>query len=366
MNSNQSKKIVDKNLLLLVLGFIVFGLVMIGDVSLIQGEVVFHDKFYFLRHQFQWALIGIIVMIITSKIDYRFWGKISKFAYVGSLIALVLVFLPIIGVKAYGASRWINIGFMNFQPVELAKITLILYFAQILTAKERRPFGHQIVLLGIPALLVILQPDFGSMVLLVCPILMMLFIANEKVGKLFLFGILAITMALILIFSSPYRKQRVLGLLDPFYDPQGKSYHVYQIALTLGSGGWFGTGMGNSRQKYQYVPEATTDSIIALVAEELGFFGICIVIFSFGYFIFRVFKNVTTVSDSFGRLVGIGLAASIGTQGLVNLAAVAIFIPLTGVPFPFISYGGSSLISILAATGIILNIGKSAKTLEKK
>ncbi len=361
MNLKATKKGIDWTILVFALGFVILGLVMIGDISLIEAEMNFGDKFYFLKRQLTWALLGGVSLFLTSQLNYHFLKKLSRIIFILALILLALIFVPGMGISAYGAKRWINLGFINFQPVELIKLSSIIYFSSLLTQKERRPFWQQLFILSVPVLLILLEPDFGSTVLLVSLVGLLWFLSGENLVQLFSIAIIGLVAGGFLILASPYRKQRVLGLLDPFYDPQGKSYHVYQLVLTLGSGGWSGRGMGNSRQKYRYLPEATTDSIIALIAEEFGFLGIALFLFLFAFFIKRCFQIANSVPDPFGQLLASGITGLIAIQGIINLGAVAVIFPLTGMPFPFVSYGGSSLITLMAATGILLNISRYRK-----
>lgn len=351
----------DKWLILgLVFGLLVFGLIMIGDVSLVQAEVAFGDKFYFLKKQFFWALLGMISLVVFSKLDYHFLKKIARGFFLLTLILLALVFVPGLGLRIYGARRWLNLGFLTLQPVEIVKLSLALYFSSLLSNSEGKlPIIRVLLILLIPVAMVIFQPDFGSAILLVVMAGVLLLLNGKNLYQLGFLAILGIMAGGILAISSPYRKERVLGLLNPFYDPQGKSYHVYQLALTLGSGGWFGLGMGNSRQKYQYLPEATTDSIVALIAEEFGFVGIFIFISIFVLLIVVALKVANNCSDLFGRSLALGIIAWVAAQGALNLGAMAMVLPLTGVPFPFISYGGSSLVILLTGIGIFLNICSS-------
>ncbi len=365
MREQRVKSQADYLLLSLIFLFIFFGLVMIGDVSLIQGVVSFSDKFYFLKKQLFWTGLGTVCLLIFSKIDYRLWKKYSKYLYLLSIFLLGLVFLPQTGITVYGAKRWLDFGFINFQPIEVAKLGCLLFFAHLASQKEPLPLGQQLVYLVIPIGLILLEPDLGSSVLLVSTIGLIWFLSQPKLFYFFCLAILGGAIGIFLIFSSSYRKQRVIGMIDPFYDPQGKSYHVYQIALTLGSGGIFGQGMGNSRQKFQYLPEATTDSIMALVGEEFGFLGLSATIIVFSFLIWRCLKISRLASDSYGQLLAAGISGLIAFQGLINLGAIAITLPLTGMPFPFVSYGGSSLITLMSLTGILLNISKYKKPKRK-
>lgn len=353
-------KQIDWSVLLLVIIFIIFALIMIADISIVEAEVNFGDKFYFLKRQLIWAIGGGILTLIFTFLDYHLWQKLARLIFFSALIALALVFVPGIGISAYGAKRWLNLGIISFQPVELAKLATIIYFSSLLSQEKQKPFWQQLIILFLMITLIFLEPDFSSAVLIIAVVGALWFFEGKSLILLGVLGILGVLGGTYLIFSSPYRKQRVLGLLDPFYDPQGKSYHAHQLVLTLGSGGWLGTGLGNSRQKYRYLPEATTDSIMALVAEELGFLGILIFTILFSFFLVRCFSIASRAADKFGQLLGASIASLIAFQAIINLGAIAIMLPLTGMPFPFVSYGGSSLITLLVAMGILFNISRQS------
>ena len=356
--NKKNKQPPDWGLIGLTTFFIFVGLVMIADVSLVQAEVTFGDKFYFLKRQLVWVILGGSLALIVSRLNYHLWSKIAKITFLSGLGLLLFVFLPKIGVTAYGAKRWLNFGFINFQPVELMKLGVIFFFAKLADREEALPLWQELIFLAMPVGLILLQPDFGSAVLLISITAAIWFFGGKNLFGLSTLTVLSIVLGMILILSSPYRKQRLMGLLDPFYDPQGKSYHAYQLALTLGSGGIFGQGMGNSRQKFQYLPEATTDSIVALIAEEFGFLGITVFVCLFFLLVGRGISIARNAPDKFGQVLAGGITALIAFQGLINLGAVAIVLPLTGMPFPFVSYGGSSLITLLTAIGILISISR--------
>ncbi len=338
--------------------FVFVGLVMIGDVSIVQAETTFNDKFYFIKRQLIWLGMGGTLAFFISQLNYHIWKKLSKIFFLTGLGLLIFVFLPEIGITAYGAKRWLNFGIINLQPVELMKLGIIFFFSTLADRQEELPLWQQLIFLSFPVGLVLIQPDFGSAVLLVCTTGAIWFFSGKSLFKLITLGIIGLGLGSLLIFSSPYRKQRLAGLVNPFYDPQGKSYHAYQLALTLGSGGIFGRGMGNSHQKFQYLPEVTTDSIVALIGEEFGFIGITLFIFLFFLLIGRGIKIARQAPDKFGQVLAGGITSLIAFQGIINLGAVAILLPLTGMPFPFVSYGGSSLITLLIATGILVSISR--------
>jgi len=362
MEGRVVKRGIDWSVAGLVISLVVFGLIMIADISLVEAETYFGDRFYFLKHQLIWVCLGGILAFLASHFNYRWLKRFSRPIFIFSIITLLLVFLPGIGITAYGARRWISLGFTIFQPVELLKLSSIIYFSTLLSEEERRPLWQQMAVLALPVTLLLLEPDFSSTALIIALVASLWFLAKENLISLFLIGILGLILGGILILSSPYRKERILGFIDPFYDPQGRSYHAYQLALTLGSGGWFGKGMGNSRQKYQYLPEATTDSIIALAGEEFGFVGISLFLIVFSLLLHRCLRIARLAPDPFGQFLAAGIAALIALQGIINLGAVAIALPLTGMPFPFVSYGGSSIIVLSLAVGILLNVSRYCKT----
>jgi len=340
---------------IIALLFLLFGLLLIGDVSLIEAERSFGDQFYFLKKQIFWALIGGGMFLVGAKMNYSFWKKLSLPFFVLSLIPLGLVLFPQFGQVIGGSRRWLNVAGFGFQPSEVVKLSLILYLSSLLS-EHKLKFFQLFLILALPISLIILEPDFGTSVIMVVISLVIWFLSGANLGKIILPSLFLLGLGLLLIYISPYRKARVMGMIDPFGDPQGKSYHSYQLVLTLGSGGLGGVGMGQSRQKYQYLPHVTTDSIMAVVGEEFGLVGLSVVIAAFAYFIFLGFRLGVGVKDNFGKLLVGGIITWIATQGLINLSAVAILLPLTGVPFPLVSYGGSSLVLTLFSLGIVYNI----------
>lgn len=339
-----------------VLGFLVFGILMVYDASSGQAAQVFNNKYFFLREQLKWAAIGIIAGFVAYFYDYR---KLKKFALpflIGTIILLLAVFLPGIGVRAYGASRWINLGFTVFQPSEMAKLAVIIYLSTWLTVREKGKLGAFLLLVGLVVGLIILEPDMGTAIVLFITSLVIYYLSENTIwGLIFLLPILA-TGVIGLSLRSPYRVKRLLTFLDPNTDPLGASYHIRQALIALGSGGIFGLGLGNSRQKYFYLPEATTDSIFAIIGEELGFVGAFLLILAFAVFFYQSVKMTLETEDPFGRLLGMGIISWLATQTLINLFSIVALMPLTGVPLPFISYGGSALVVELIGVGILANI----------
>jgi cell division protein FtsW len=364
MSRKFRKKVVLKpvgnkpDIVLLILTFIlvVFGVIMVGNVSVVEAYQDFGDKFYYLKLQAQWAALGILGLLGGLFFNFK---RLRGFAFpllLATIFFLIAVLIPGVGIKALGAKRWLGVGPFRFQPSELAKFAFILWAAAFLSNKKKTlPF---LGILGLLGGLIILQPDLGTAIILVVSGMIVYFVSGAPIWEIGVLGILGVLAGLGLIFSSPYRKERFLTFLNPSRDPLGASYHIRQILIALGSGGLWGVGLGQSRQKYEYIPMATTDSIFAIIAEEVGFLGAMVLVLLFLVFIWRGLKIAKEAPDEFSRLLAVGITSWIGFQALLNLGAMTALIPLTGIPLPFISYGGSSLVLSLVAVGILANISK--------
>lgn len=331
------------------------GLVMVYDSSVAEAERLFHNKYYFVMRQSLWVVIGLIAMGIMSRLPIKFIQKIGPFAFCATLLLLLIVLLPGVGSTAQGAQRWIRLGSLpSIQPSELAKLTTVLYLASWLRQKQK--LLHFFALIGLLLGLLILQPDLGTAMIIVTTAFLLLFISGvplPAIGAGVGFGITAIV---VLIVSSPYRIMRMQTYFNPTEDKLGRSYHINQALMAFGSGGFFGLGLGRSRQKFQYLPEASTDSIFAVVGEELGFVGCLLVLSIFLFLFIQLFRIAIREEDSYRQLLTVGLGGWLAIQTLLNLGAMVALVPLTGVPLPFLSYGGSSLVVQLATLGIVLRI----------
>lgn len=348
-------------ILLCTLIFVSIGILIVYDVSTAESLSLYGDKFFVARQQLLRAFLGVIGLFIAMRIPTSIWKKIGVGIFMIAFVLLVLVLIPGIGSEILGARRWIVIGPFPFQPSELMKLGLIFYLGTWLT-KPRR-FQSFLLLVGIIFGLVMLEPDLGSGIVMLLIALAMYFVSGKPLRHfLWFFGIGFLAVMALIVFS-PYRMQRLATYIDPNADPLGKSYHIRQITIALGNGGLFGQGLGKSRQKYQYIPEAMTDSIFAIVAEEIGFVGCAIIIFGYIFLFSRMMSWVGHLQDIEEKLIGVGIAAWVAAQTLENLGSVVALIPLTGVPLPFISYGGSSLIIMLITMGIFLGL---KHTVEKR
>lgn len=356
--------LIDYTLLILVLVFSLFGLLMVYDASQFEAFKGFGDKYYFIKQQVIWFVLGILSLVFFSFFDYHFLKKIAVPLFFLSIILLVLVFVPGLGVSAGGAHRWLKIAFLTIQPAEVIKLSGIIFFAALFERKINS-FSFVAFLSIIVTIIGVFQKDLGTAIIFSIIAFAMYFLAGAPLKYLIsclAFGLIGFIG---FISTSGYRRQRVLAFLDPFTDPQGFSYHISQVLIALGSGGIFGLGVGQSRQKFAYIPEVTTDSIFSIIGEEFGFLGGFILIMLLAFFIQRGFRIASKADDKFGWFLASGITVWIAAQAILNLAAMVSLVPLTGVPLPFISYGGSALLANLTAVGILLNISRQ-KNLKSK
>lgn len=348
---------------LLLLGstifLLLFGLLMIYNSSPITSERDFGDPTRLARLQLMWAVGGIFFSLIIYKVNYKFWEKLAPLILLCATVLLLIVFIPGVGLKIYGAQRWIGIGrLFAIQPSEFVKLGYIIYLAAFLSKKVKlMPFVYiTAFLVGV----LILQRDLGTAIIISLTGLLIYFLSGAPLKHFLLILPTGILSIIVFIFSSDYRRERFLTFLNPGNDTQGSAYHINQILIALGSGGWFGVGLGQSRQKYGYIPEVTTDSIFAVISNEFGFIGSLLFIGFLFFIVFRAFRISANTQDKFGQLLSAGIGIWLGIQVFVNLAGMVALLPLTGVPLPLISYGGSSLLSILFSIAILLNISKQS------
>lgn len=352
------RKTLDFPLLITVGILVIFGLVMVYDASSVQGLRDFGDSYYYIRQQLIWIIIGVASMFFFAGFDYKKFKALSLPLLILSFILLLAVFIPGFGISGGGAHRWLRFGSIQVQPAEIIKLTGII-FLSTLFVKRVRFFPFIILISLVTIITAVLQKDLGSTIVFVTSSTILYFAAEGAIRHLLMilpFGLLALTA---LIFTSGYRVKRILAFLDPFQDPQGFTYHISQVLIAIGSGGLFGLGLGNSRQKFEYIPEVTTDSIFGVIGEEFGFVGGVTLVILFAVLVLRGIKISQSCTDNFGRILAAGLTSWLGVQTVLNLSSMVALLPLTGVPLPFISYGGSALVANLTAIGILLNISKS-------
>jgi cell division protein FtsW len=343
----------DLSLLLVTLGLVAFGLIMVYNASVFSAFRDFGDKYYFLKYQGAWALVGLVVMLVISRIDYHFWEKLALPGLIIAIVLLLSVFSSF-GIKVYGAQRWLDFGFFTLQPAEIAKLAYIIYLSAWFSKKiAALPF---LALTGLILGIVLLQRDLGTATIIGFTGMTVFFIAGAVWWQFLGLGMIGAAAGGLMIMLSDYRRARLLSFLNSSADQLGTSYHINQVLIAIGSGGFFGVGLGQSRQKYGYIPEVTTDSIFAVVGNELGFLGAAGLILAFAFFLFRALKTAQRAPDQFGYLLAVGIASWLGIQIMVNIGAMVALLPLTGVPLPLISYGGTALVMVLSAIGILLNI----------
>ena len=359
--TNSSNKPVSFYLFILPIILTLIGLFFVFEASSVLTLRSMNDPFYYLKQQGMWLIIGIFVMIFFSKFDYHKLYYLAFPTLLITILSLFLVLLPGIGIYVNGARRWINLGFTGFQPTELAKFSIILYLSSWFLYKERERFFSYLFLLSIIVFLIMLQPDMGTTLIITGIFFTIYFLAGIEVTKLLLFLPFAGVGFYFLMHSSPYRLKRFLAFLNPELDPLGIGYHVNQILISLSAGGIFGRGFGGSRQKYQFLPEAHTDSIFAIIGEEVGFVGCIIIILIFSFLIIKIYQVAKNSKDRFGFLLSGGVFGLLIIQFVLNLGSIVALVPLTGVPLPFLSYGGSSLLIFFGLIGIVINIAKQSK-----
>lgn len=358
---------VDGVLLGLVAGLTVFGLLMLVSATGPEGWERHQDTYWFFKHQLLFGLMpGVVLCVLTTLIPYTLWRRLAGWMLVASIGLLVLVFVPGVGADFGTAHSWISVFGYSFQPSEIVKLTFLLYLAAWLEARSSKDLERPssgllpfVAVLGVIMLLMILQPDVGTMAVVVAIAGVMYFVAGAPWSHLSLLLGVGVMLFALLITIAPYRASRFTTFLHPELDPQGVGYHINQAFLAIGSGGAFGLGYGHSRQKYEYLPEVMGDSIFAVIAEEMGFFLTAGVVVAFGALAWRLLGLSASAPDEFARLVVIGVATWIMFQAGMNIAAMLGLMPITGVPLPFVSYGGTSLTMLLAACGIVFNISRS-------
>jgi len=345
---------------------VIFGIVMLSSASTAVAFQRFGDSLYYVKHQLLFGFLpGIALCIFLAIIDYRIFRKVAFPIFVFSILLLMAVFIPGIGVTFGGSRSWLEIGGIIFQPAEIVKLAFILYLAVWLEKRDKRTiknfsdgFMPFLISLGIVMGLILLQPDVGTMTVIVMIAFMMYFVAGASIKHLIGLGAAGVGLLAFLIKIAPYRAARFTVFLHPQTDPQGIGYHINQALLAIGSGGLLGLGFAHSRQKHLYLPEVIGDSIFAIIAEELGFIVVFIVLAVLLSLIVRGYHIARKAPDDFGKLVATGIISWIGFQSFINIAAMVGLLPITGLPLPFVSYGSSSLIVLFAAMGILISISR--------
>lgn len=354
----------DYPLLGIALALTVAGLFIISSASVVISQKNFQTPYYYLLRQAVAAVVGLGAMAVCQALPYRIWRRVSLPFLAASLLAVAAVFLPQLGLKLGGAVRWLNIGPISIQPSEILKLSLILYLASWLDRHKTRAKGFAtafapfLLVMGVVGSLLVLQPDIGTLIVTAGAAVILYFLGGGRLSQLAAFGLLAAGALAVIIRVAPYRMARFLVFLDPERDPLGIGYHIGQALIAIGSGGFAGRGFGQSIQKFNYLPEPIGDSVFAVVVEEFGLIGALALAVLFFALLLRAFAIARAAPDFFGKLVVAGLASTIVLQAFINMAAISGLMPLAGIPLPFVSYGGTSLVVALAMVGIMLNVSK--------
>ncbi|SEN29067.1 spore cortex peptidoglycan biosynthesis regulator SpoVE [Mesobacillus persicus] len=357
----------DFILLIVTFSLLAVGMTMVYSASAIWAEYKFDDSFFFAKRQMLFAVIGIIAMFFIMNVDYWTWRTWSKVILITCFVLLVLVLIPGIGNVRNGSRSWIGVGAFSVQPSEFMKLAMIAFLAKFLSEKQKLITSFKSGLLPSLGLvftafaLIMLQPDLGTGTVMVGTCVVMIFISGARISHFVYLGLLGVAGFVALIASAPYRMDRITSFLDPWKDPLGTGFQMIQSLYAIGPGGLFGLGLGESRQKFFYLPEPQTDFIFAIIAEELGFIGGSFVLILFSLLLWRGIRIALGAPDLYGSLLATGIIAMVAIQVMINIGVVTGLMPVTGITLPFLSYGGSSLTLMLMAVGVLLNISRYSR-----
>lgn len=362
MNNKHSA---DQVLLLTIIGITLFGFIMVASASSVLAEKHYQDAYYFVKHQFLFGgIVGSVLFLIGFFVPYKYWRLLALPGMLLALCLLVLVFIPGLHITSGGASRWIGIGPITIQPTEVTKLAFIIYLAALLEKKGedikdfRKSVVPFLVIIGIIGTLIMRQPDMGTFISITLIATSMIFVAGFRLRHLFIIALGGTAVFAIFLNTAKYRLERIMVYLHPELDPQGIGYQINQALLAVGTGGMWGQGLGRSRQKYYYLPEPAGDSIFAIIAEEFGLIRSGILLLAFALIGYKGFEIARRTPDTFGRLLATGITSWILIQTFINVGSILAITPMTGIPLPYISYGGSALAAVLFASGILINISK--------
>ncbi len=367
-----SKIVKDSNspdyiLIAVIIGLLTAGIVMVYSSSYVWADYKFDDSMYYLKRQLLFAVAGIIAMIATMLVPYGTWKKYANILLIICFVLLFLVLIPGVGMVRGGAQSWIGVGAFSIQPSEFMKLGLIIFLAAYLASNQKyitsfkKGFFPSIMLIFTAFGLIMLQPDLGTGMVLVLTCMVMVFVAGARYSHFFGLAALGVVGFVVLIASAPYRISRITAFLNPWEDPLGDGFQIIQSLYAIGPGGLMGLGLGESLQKYFYLPEPQTDFIFAILGEELGFIGGSTVIALFLLLFWRGIKIALEAPDGFARFLALGIISMLAIQAMINISVVIGLIPVTGITLPFLSYGGSSLTLTLCSVGILLNISRYSK-----
>lgn len=345
-----------------------FGLLMLASAGVAYGDTRFDHGYFFVIRQAVGAGIGVVGLLLARRVDYHVYQRLALPGFAVAIVLMLCVFVPGLGQTVYGATRWVAFGSFSFQPSEVLKICMVLFLAAWCARRSvaalRDPYEGLLpflVLLGALGALIVLQPDVGTLGVVVLTATAVYFTAGARLTHLAGLALAGLAVVMLLIHAEPYRLNRLLVFLHPETDPQGIGYQVSQALIAVGSGGPIGRGIGHSMQKFNYLPEPVGDSIFAVIAEEIGFLGSAAVVVVFAALAYYGYRTAMRAPDTFGRLVAVGITTWITVQAAINIGAVTALIPLTGIPLPFISFGSTSLVVLLASVGILCNIAQQGR-----
>ena len=346
---------------------VIIGCVFVYSASSYSASLNYGNKYYFLTKQIIGVVLGFIMMFFASKIDYSIYNKYKVVILIVSIVLLALVFIPGLGVSNYGAKRWIKMPGFTIQPSEIAKFGFITFCAGYLAnnrdiVKSFRGILPILLIGGVICLLIMLEPNMSITICVGLTMFLMLFIGGAQIKHFLILAVPVIALAVVLVIIEPYRMERLVAFINPWKNPQGEGYQLIQSLYSLSSGGLFGVGIFNSRQKYLFLPFSESDFIFSIIGEETGFFGCLVLILIFSVVVFQGSKIAKNAKDRFGCYLASGITFIISTQVLINIAVVTGSIPPTGVPLPFISTGSTSLVVFMSAIGVLLNIDKQSRS----
>lgn len=357
----------DFILVILTLLLLTIGLIMVYSASAVWATYKFDDSFFFAKRQLLFAGVGVIAMFFIMNVDYWTWRTWSKMLIIICFFLLIAVLIPGIGMERNGSRSWIGVGAFSIQPSEFMKLAMIAFLAKFLSENQKKITSFKKGL--VPSLglvftafgIIMLQPDLGTGTVMVGTCIVMIFVSGARVVHFAWLGLLGVAGFVALVLSAPYRIKRITSFLDPWEDPLGSGFQIIQSLYAIGPGGLFGQGLGQSRQKFFYLPEPQTDFIFAILAEELGFIGGSLVILLFGLLLWRGVRIALGAPDLYGSFLAIGIITMVAIQVMINIGVVTGLMPVTGITLPFLSYGGSSLTLMLMAMGVLLNVSRYSK-----
>ena len=354
-------------MILTTLTLLAVGLIMVYSASAVWADYKFQDTFFFAKRQLLFAGLGVVAMFFIMNIDYWTWRTWAKLIILVCFFLLVVVLIPGIGMERNGSRSWIGVGAFSVQPSEFMKIAMIAFLAKYLSENQKKITSFKKGL--VPSLslvflafgMIMLQPDLGTGTVMVGTCIVMIYVAGARISHFVGLGLVGVAGFVVLVLSAPYRIKRITSFLNPWEDPLGSGFQIIQSLYAIGPGGLLGLGLGQSRQKFFYLPEPQTDFIFAILAEELGFIGGSFVVLLFALLLWRGVRIALGAPDLYGSFLAVGIIAMIAIQVIINVGVVTGLMPVTGITLPFLSYGGSSLTLMLLAVGILLNISRYAK-----